>query len=257
MPIEDQIALINSLPEAKAKFTQTEIQERVNQMYERMKISQENVDKKSADLLKREELMDKKTEEAEEILAIIRQQQDEAERKTQEARAAAQKEEQRLAQLKEQAEVVAAQIRDMRENLPKVETVVETETIVEVQMPEDYEELQEKAKEAEILRQQLAEAEQRLATVTGQQEIDEEELFKDPEYRSHNVKAEKMNESASHFATGIIKGVATLRPYLEGCIDNNDAIVGFSALIRNAVTQNLTTIVDTATTLLTQIKEVC
>lgn len=257
MPIEDQIALINSLPEAKAKFTQTEIQERVNQMYSNVKADKETLDKQSADLQKREEIMAQKVEQARAFLTATQEKQEHAERQAREARAAAQKEEQRLAQLKEQAEVVAAQIRDMRENPPKVETVVETETIVEVQMPEDYEELQEKAKEAEILRQRLAEAEQRLATVTGQQEIDEEELFKDPEYRSHNVKVEDVDDISAHFARGIISGTSELKPYLLNCIDNDKALHGFSNYLRGSVEKNLTFLIENATTLLKQIKEAC
>lgn len=257
MPLEDQIALINSLPEAKAKFTQTEIQERVNQMYSSVKADKETLDKQSADLQKREEIMTQKVEQARAFLTATQEKQEHAERQAREARAAAQKEEQRLAQLKEQAEVLAAQIRDMRENPPKVETVVETETIVEIQMPEDYEELQEKAKEAEILRQQLAEAEQRIAHQTGVPTVVEEEREHNPNYSLHNVEVEEMDEISAFNAGNLIGCISQMRPYLNDFSSDSDIVDGLSAEARERVKKNLLYVVEKSNIVLGMIKEAC
>ena len=122
MPVNDQLALINSLPEAKAKFTQKELQEKVMEMTRKVQSQQE------ASATAQKSAMDKARQEADALIASAKtkaRELEEAAHKSslqyQEAHEAAKKEEERLASLKEQANALAQQMRDARKAMEEQE----------------------------------------------------------------------------------------------------------------------------------------
>lgn len=249
MPVDDQLALINSLPEAKAKFTQKELQEKVMEMTRKVQYQQE------ASVTAQKSAMDKARKEADALIASAQskaKEYEEAAHKSslqyQEAHEAAKKEEERLAALKEQANALSQQMRDARKAMEEQEDQ-EEETDLDADRKDE---------QIRMLSIQLKTLESRCMTLEDQlakaNKTDESSsvrhtgrTFGEPDY---------MPEESYEMSQQIIEMSNRFMGILDQCNHKKSIVDGFNAGIRGFVNNWFHNMINGMNEVLEKVKEV-
>ena len=249
MSVDDQLALINSLPEAKAKFTQKELQEKVMEMARKVQYQQES------SVTAQKSAMDKARQEADALIASAKtkaRELEEAAHKSslqyQEAHEAAKKEEERLASLKEQANALSQQMRDARKAMEEQEDQQE-----EVNLDADR-----KDEQIRMLSIQLKTLESRCMTLEDQlakaNKTDESSsvrhtgrTFGEPDY---------MPEESYEMSQQIIEMSNRFMGILDQCNHKKSIVDGFNAGIRGFVNNWFHNMINGMNEVLEKVKEV-
>ena len=249
MSVDDQLALINSLPEAKAKFTQKELQEKVMEMTQKVQSQQE------ASVTAQKSVMDKARKEADALIASAQSKAKELEEAAhksslqyQEAHEAAKKEEERLAALKEQANALSQQMRDARKAMEEQEDQQE-----EVNLDADR-----KDEQIRMLSIQLKTLESRCMTLEDQlakaNKTDESSsvrhtgrTFGEPDY---------MPEESYEMSQQIIEMSNRFMGILDQCNHKKSIVDGFNAGIRGFVNNWFHNMINGMNEVLEKVKEV-
>ena len=249
MPVDDQLALINSLPEAKVKFTQKELQEKVMEMTQKVQSQQE------ASVTAQKSVMDKARKEADALIASAQSKAKELEEAAhksslqyQEAHEAAKKEEERLAALKEQANALSQQMRDARKAMEEQEDQQE-----EVNLDADR-----KDEQIRMLSIQLKTLESRCMTLEDQlakaNKTDESSsvrhtgrTFGEPDY---------MPEESYEMSQQIIEMSNRFMGILDQCNHKKSIVDGFNAGIRGFVNNWFHNMINGMNEVLEKVKEV-
>lgn len=249
MPVDDQLALINSLPEAKAKFTQKELQEKVMEMTRKVQSQQE------ASATAQKSAMDKARQEADALLASAKtkaREMEEAAHKSslqyQEAHEAAKKEEERLAALKEQANALSQQMRDARKAMEEQEDQQEEVNLDADRKDEQIRMLSIQLKTLESrcmsLEDQLAKANKKSDSSsvrhTGR-------TFGEPDY---------MPEESYEMSQQIIEMSNRFMGILDQCNHKKSIVDGFNAGIRGFVNNWFHNMINGMNEVLEKVKEV-
>ena len=248
MPVDDQLALINSLPEAKAKFTQKELQEKVMEMTQKVQSQQE------ASATAQKSAMDKARQEADALIASAKtkaRELEEAAHKSslqyQEAHEAAKKEEERLAALKEQANALAQQMRDARKAMEEQEDQEEETDLDADRKDEQIRMLSIQLKSMEsrcmTLEDQLAKANKKNETPTGKHAG---RSFGEPDY---------MPEESYEMSQQIIEMSNRFMNVLDQCNHNKGIVEGFNAGIRGFVNNWFHNMINGMNEVLEKVKE--
>lgn len=249
MPVDDQLALINSLPEAKAKFTQKELQEKVMEMTRKVQSQQE------ASATAQKSAMDKARQEADALIASAKtkaRELEEAAHKSslqyQEAHEAAKKEEERLASLKEQANALAQQMRDARKAMEEQQEEGEEEVNLDADRKDE---------QIRMLSIQLKTMENRCMTLEGQlakaNKTDESSsvrhtgrTFGEPDY---------MPEESYEMSQQIIEMSNRFMGILDQCNHKKSIVDGFNAGIRGFVNNWFHNMINGMNEVLEKVKE--
>lgn len=248
MPVDDQLALINSLPEAKAKFTQKELQEKVMEMTQKVQSQQE------ASVTAQKSAMSKARQEADALIASAKtkaQEYEEAAHKSslqyQEAHEAARKEEERLASLKEQANALAQQMRDARKAMEEQQEEGEEEVNLDADRKDE---------QIRMLSIQLKTLESRCMSLEDQLAIANKgaKVHGPSSGRDVGLIDEMPEES-----TRVSQQIMDVGNYFEGVLkecNNNPALVaGFNKAIRGFVNLHFNSIMERMNKILDEIKE--
>ena len=248
MSVDDQLALINSLPEAKAKFTQKELQEKVMEMTQKVQSQQE------ASVTAQKSVMDKARKEADALIASAKtkaQEYEEAAHKSslqyQEAHEAARKEEERLAALKEQANALSQQMRDARKAMEEQEDQQE-----EVNLDADR-----KDEQIRMLSIQLKTMENRCMTLEGQlAEASKKGGKSGPHGGGRDVgPIDEMPEDSTRVSQQIMDVGNYFNGVLKECNNHPEFVTGFNQAIRGFVNRQFNEMIDRMHKILDEIKE--
>ena len=248
MPVDDQLALINSLPEAKAKFTQKELQEKVMEMTQKVQSQQE------ASVTAQKSAMDKARKEADALIASAQSKAKEYEETAhkfslqyQQAHEAAKKEEERLAALKEQANALSQQMRDARKAMEEQEDQQEEVNLDADRKDEQIRMLSIQLKTLESrcmsLEDQLAKADKKSDSSsvrhTGR-------TFGEPDY---------MPEESYEMSQQIIEMSNRFMGILDQCNHKKSIVDGFNAGIRGFVNNWFHNMINGMNEVLEKVKE--
>lgn len=247
MSVDDQLALINSLPEAKAKFTQKELQEKVMEMTRKVQSQQE------ASATAQKSAMDKARQEADALIASAKtkvQEYEEAAHKSslqyQEAHEAAKKEEERLAALKEQANALSQQMRDARKAMEKQEDQEE-----EVNLDADR-----KDEQIRMLSIQLKTLESRCMSLEDQLAIANKGAKVHGPSGGRDVGLiDEMPEESTRVSQQIMDVGNYFEGVLKECNNNPALVAGFNKAIRGFVNLHFNSIMERMNKILDEIKE--
>lgn len=246
MPVDDQLALINSLPEAKAKFTQKELQEKVMEMTRKVQSQQE------ASATAQKSAMDKARQEADALIASARdkaQEYEEAAHKSsiqyQEAHEAARKEEERLAALKQQANALSQQMRDARKAME------EQEDGEEVNLDADH-----KDEQIRMLSIQLKTLESRCMSLEDQlAKANKDAKVHGPGGDRDGGPIDEMPEDSTRVSQQIMDVGNYFDGVLKECINNPAIVTGFNQTIRGFVDRQFGEMIGRMNKILDEIKE--
>lgn len=247
MSLDDQLALINSLPEAKAKFTQKELQEKVMEMTQKVQSQQE------ASVTAQKSAMDKARKEADALIASAKtkaQELEEAAHKSslqyQEAHEAAKKEEERLAALKEQANALAQQMRDARKAMEEQEDQ-EEETDLDADRKDE---------QIRMLSIQLKTLESRCMSLEDQLAIANKGAKVHGPSGGRDVGLiDEMPEESTRVSQQIMDVGNYFEGVLKECNNNPALVAGFNKAIRGFVNLHFNSIMERMNKILDEIKE--
>lgn len=247
MSLDDQLALINSLPEAKAKFTQKELQEKVMEMTRKVQSQQE------ASAAAQKSAMDKARQEADALIASAKtkvQEYEEAAHKSslqyQEAHEAARKEEERLAALKEQANALSQQMRDARKAMEEQEGQEE-----EVDLDVDR-----KDEQIRMLSIQLKTLESRCMSLEDQlAKANKGAKVHGPGPGRDVTPIDEMPEESTRVSQQIMDVGNYFEGVLKECNNNPALVAGFNKAIRGFVNLHFNSIMERMNKILDEIKE--
>ena len=246
MPVDDQLALINSLPEAKAKFTQKELQEKVMEMTRKVQSQQE------ASATAQKSAMDKAQKEADALIASAEakaREIEEAAHKSslqyQEAHEAAKKEEERLAALKQQANALSQQMRDARKAME------EQEDGEEVNLDADH-----KDEQIRMLSIQLKTLESRCMSLEDQlAKANKDAKVHGPGGDRDGGPIDEMPEDSTRVSQQIMDVGNYFDGVLKECINNPAIVTGFNQTIRGFVDRQFGEMIGRMNKILDEIKE--
>ena len=246
MPVDDQLALINSLPEAKAKFTQKELQEKVMEMTRKVQSQQE------ASATAQKSAMDKAQKEADALIASAEakaREIEEAAHKSslqyQEAHEAAKKEEERLAAIKQQANALSQQMRDARKAME------EQEDGEEVNLDADH-----KDEQIRMLSIQLKTLESRCMSLEDQlAKANKDAKVHGPGGDRDGGPIDEMPEDSTRVSQQIMDVGNYFDGVLKECINNPAIVTGFNQTIRGFVDRQFGEMIGRMNKILDEIKE--
>ena len=249
MPVDDQLALINSLPEAKAKFTQKELQEKVMEMTQKVQSQQE------ASATAQKSAMDKARKEADALIASAQSKAKEYEETAhkfslqyQEAHEAAKKEEERLAALKEQANALSQQMRDARKAMEEQQEEGEEEVNLDADRKDE---------QIRMLSIQLKTMENRCMTLEGQlAEASKKGGKSGPHSGGRDVgPIDEMPEDSTRVSQQIMDVGNYFNGVLKECNNHPEFVTGFNQAIRGFVNRQFNEMIDRMHKILDEIKE--
>lgn len=248
MPVDDQLALINSLPEAKAKFTQKELQEKVMEMTRKVQSQQE------ASVTAQKSAMDKARQEADALIASAKakaRELEEAAHKSslqyQEAHEAAKKEEERLAALKEQANALSQQMRDARKAMEEQEEEGEEEVNLDADRKDE---------QIRMLSIQLKTMESRCMSLEDQlAKTNKGAKVHGPSGGRDVGLIDEMPEESTRVSQQIMDVGNYFEGVLKECNNNPALVAGFNKAIRGFVNLHFNSIMERMNKILDEIKE--